>query len=385
MTEVGVPIPTSVDVDTTPNGCEYCGKKKTPAHYCDQMERAGVPRYVEEAEVAHSCTYCKASMKSLTSLHHCEMMRILGIPKYSKPKVIKPKVINTKPIRPPKLYNCIHCEMSTNVQKKYDDHTCFGKKQLEDQPYYTKHKPGFLNHGDNATHKYGDNGNDTPKEGWTCQACNTTILNEKVFLNHYCSKQERIDQSNSVHGQTAYRYCLMWIKKRHRGHMSMETFTKSAMFTNFFKFAIWTQRVHIPDVDRYVSYMIMKTFNPNVWTMDATYVQFINHIDLSFKVDDHIDNTVRTLGWIARKYDCELSEALNQVTISKLMSMITQRRLSPWVLIYMKSFQKIVHELPDVDKRHCTNTLNPSKWKEHIALHQKGSSEIKQLCEALNI
>lgn len=226
--------------------------------------------------------------------------------------------------------------------------------------------------------------NDQPN-GYTCSACGCVLKTEAGFLKHKCKQMQREKDLHSIDGQIAYEYYSRWIRQKKKGSHTILTFKDSRYFTSIFQFTKWTRRVNIPDVDRYISFMILKKYDPPMWMDDQAYVEYLQHLDKMCTVDDHVAYTIKTLQSIAKQQDCNLPEALGKLTSGEMLQLVRQRKLSPWVLVHMESFKMMVGALTEFDQIHFVNTIKPKFWKAHIKANPVGSDEIKQVCEVLKL
>jgi hypothetical protein len=176
----------------------------------------------------------------------------------------------------------------------------------------------------------------------------------------------RSDELKSVVGKNAYSYYSYWISRKNRGSCPIETFGKSRLFNQFYKFANWVSNMNLPDKKLYIRFNILKGFTPDMWTSNEVYVKFIDWIDIKWNAEDHFKYTYLTLRQIAKKEDCELNMAILNIPPNQILTLVRCRKLSPWVLLKMKSFRQVLINLSQEQKIHFQETIRPSHWSKII-------------------
>ncbi len=203
-------------------------------------------------------------------------------------------------------------------------------------------------------------------DGYTCTHCGKIIKREVNFLKHRCKDMIRSEEIRSIRGRNAYNLYSYWLSRKRRGTHTIATFGKSKLFSAFYKFAGWVSKVNLPDKQLYVRFTIMKDYPPTMWTDNAVYVQFLDWIDMKWRADDHFRYTFNTLQKISKAADCPIGEALDQLHPNQILVYVKARKLSPWVLLRMKSFKTIIANLSKEQQLHFQQTIRPIHWRKMI-------------------
>lgn len=219
-----------------------------------------------------------------------------------------------------------------------------------------------------------------------CQYCGKVFKNHNRFVIHSCKKKELYEMvNNTLQGRRAFAYYQTWLKLHTRfiAAVSIDQFATSKDCTTFCKFAEWSKQVRLPDVDRFIKIMVSWKFHPQMWMRDDVYVKYIDFIDRTATVDDHIRNTFNTLKGISKAVECSLSEAIGKLTLGELLTLVRARKLSPWVLLKMPSFLEVYKGYNDLQKQQLVATINPKYWKDKFIERAQETQDIIEFIKVM--
>ena len=218
-------------------------------------------------------------------------------------------------------------------------------------------------------------------DGYTCQYCFHVFKREGTFEKHRCDAMEREQQLHSVRGQSAYRIFCKWNTFKRVAQVNKKTFGTSRSFSHFYKFAKWKNDVKIPDIDKFISAMVMWQLPPVMWTRQDVYVKYIDLLDTVSTVDDHLRYTYETLRKVSSVVECELNQAFDYLELHMVIEYIEARKLSPWVIIKIKGFKRFFASLNGFQKQKLETFIRPSYWKTRIKENPQDTEIIEQFIE----
>lgn len=221
-----------------------------------------------------------------------------------------------------------------------------------------------------------------------CQYCGKVFKRHSSFVAHSCQKKETYEMlTGTLQGKRAFAYYQTWLRLHTRliAGITIDQFASSKDCTTFCKFSEWSKQVKLPDVDRFIRVMVSWKFHPQMWMMDEVYVKYIDFIDRTSTVDDHIRNTFNTLKSIAKVTDCSLYEAISKLALGEILTLVRARKLSPWVLLKMNSFLELYKGFNDLQKQQLVATINPKYWKEKFIERAEETQDIVEFVKVLNI
>lgn len=205
-------------------------------------------------------------------------------------------------------------------------------------------------------------------DGFTCSYCGHVFKRERNFEKHQCSEMIRSQQLKSAAGVTAFNCYCKWLQyTKKKAVINKQTFGTSRYFAAFFKFVEWKRQVKIPDVDQFIRLMARYQYDPYMWTHDQVYSRYIEFIDRTSTVDDHILTTYKTIQQVAKAAEVEKADIFSVLELHMVMDYVRARKLSPWVLIKMKSFTTFYSNLNESQRLALMDVIRPKFWGEIIA------------------
>jgi len=218
-------------------------------------------------------------------------------------------------------------------------------------------------------------------DGFTCKHCFHVFKRESSFDKHRCDQMIREEQLHSVRGQVAYTLYGKWLNGKKRAQVNKKSFGTSNSFIHFYKFAKWKNDVKIPDVDKFISAMVMWEIPPVMWTRDDVYVKFIDFLDAVSGVEDHLKYTYQTLRKVSEIVECPISHAFEYLELHMVIEYIQARKLSPWVIIKIKGFKTFFSNLNPFQKQKLEAYIRPSYWKKKLNDNPEDTKMIMQFIE----
>jgi hypothetical protein len=222
-----------------------------------------------------------------------------------------------------------------------------------------------------------------------CTHCGKIFRNPDKLLTHSCDKMVRHNRViNTAVGRKALLLFQLWVRiktKMSKTMISVESFIASRFCQTFLNFVEWSTKTNLPDVEKYINTMVSWKFEPNMWMMDQVYVKYIDFIDRTASVDDHVRNTFNTLSKIASAADCDVNQAIHQLEVNQLMVLVRARKISPWVLLKMNGFQQIYGSLSTLQKSKLIETIVPNYWKEKFVQFPDETSDIVEFVKRLGL
>lgn len=218
-----------------------------------------------------------------------------------------------------------------------------------------------------------------------CTYCHKTYTQEDKFLKHRCKTMERIEDQNTIIGQTAYKQYCLWMKLYKRNEPKLETFLQSKFYGTFMKFAEYTIQLKLPDVEMFIKLMIDKDFSPFLWMNDKVYVMYLEHLDRRSTPIKQASITCTTLINLADDYNLDVSEVFSIVTVSEVLQLLRERKLSPWILLTSNKFKQFLISSTPEEQKLLEDLIRPVYWKVKFANNPTAVQTMKQIVAELGI
>lgn len=212
-----------------------------------------------------------------------------------------------------------------------------------------------------------------------CEHCDAQFITEDKYVTHKekCRGHIRMGELKTTLGQTAFNYYLTWFRKRKYNPPSETTFIKSAYYTAFLKFAKFTRKMGVSDVDFYIELMSKDGTIPAHWYDPYIYDYFINCFDTQCSPINHVKITFSMLDKLATTFDCKLSEVFKNLRAGDMTNLIQSRNLSPWVLLLSGKFKEYLTSITPDERKLVESTIKVNHWKDIIRSNEKYIPKIK--------
>ena len=235
----------------------------------------------------------------------------------------------------------------------------------------------------------------TVPDGFQCAHCGKLYQRENAFLKHKCSAMEKAEILRSNIGHIAYDYYRKWLSTKRRANVNIDTFGSSKYFNQFVKFAKWVKKSKMHDLEGYLRFMNMKDFPPHMWTTPDVYQQYLEFVDRKWGPEDHARHTIKFLEKFARRLIDELDMddrpefpirfALEELSLVELAKFITNRTVSPWILLNSTVFKRKFVNASQDRKAAISRTMDMTYWKAKMANNPEDNDYIKDVVAGFNL
>lgn len=199
---------------------------------------------------------------------------------------------------------------------------------------------------------------------YQCKYCKKKFMKEQPFMKHECQQMLRSREIQTVVGQQAYQLYKLWLEKQRKKPPPVETFITSTFYTAFFKFAQFTRATSVNRPEVYVDLMVKEGLSPSLWRGDDAYRMYIEHIDK--KLDPYLqaETTLKVLDEIVMQKKVQLSSVFDSLAFGEVLSLVSKKHLSPWLLFCSGKFRAWMGKLDRSDQELLLMTMGYSYWKD---------------------
>lgn len=132
--------------------------------------------------------------------------------------------------------------------------------------------------------------------------------------------------------------------------------------------------------------MVMKDYPPTIWCNDEVYVIYLEFLDRKAPPMECATLSIETLISYSDKKDIRLPEVFTQISIQEVIHLLRVRRLSPWLLLFSKTFKSaLVNRATDEQRIILENLIRPSYWPDKFQQHPDEVVKIKMLVNEMGI
>lgn len=221
---------------------------------------------------------------------------------------------------------------------------------------------------------------------YLCEYCGSSFVNAKNLEKHLCDNKKKSLIVQSKLGKSAFIDYKIWRQKRGYAAATNYSFLTSRYFKSFINFVEFSKEKLIPDKEGYINLMIEKNVEPSHWTRAEYYDYYKEMFDKIYSPIKQYEMSLDYLMRLSNAANCKLSEILDNVPPIDLMKLISSRKLSPWLLLFMNSFQDLLkYKLSTENKLLMNAIINFDIWKNKLSKNTSDAEAIRSAVRRLNI
>ena len=223
------------------------------------------------------------------------------------------------------------------------------------------------------------------KGHWLCAHCNKRFTNETLYMRHSCEPKRRAEELMSPLGQSAFALYRDWMRMRKFSQPSSAAFLESKFYRAFINFAKLIVDANISRPDKYLELMTEGEVQPALWCSPGAYTLYTQWFDSLHDPLEQVQDSINHLLDICEKEEVPLEKIFEHLGVQRILSLIRQRRLSPWFLFCSASFGKVLKQL---DKEHLKSfdaVVNSSYWGGKFSKERAMVEQIKAIVKELGL
>lgn len=221
---------------------------------------------------------------------------------------------------------------------------------------------------------------------YTCQYCKKVFVLEHMYMKHECKQMKREKELKTVDGQTAWHYYQLWMRHQRRMPPGASAFTSSRYFRTFMEFVHFTKQVNLPAPEKFIWLMVQRNFTPTMWRNDDVYSIYIEWLDRKMSPLDQVKLSINTLLQVSDRKEITPDQVFVQMTAPEAIHMIRSRQLSPWLLMFSRTFRDLfLHRTSPEQRMIIENLIRPEYWAEQKDQHAADVAVIKTLVTEMGI
>jgi hypothetical protein len=186
-------------------------------------------------------------------------------------------------------------------------------------------------------------------------------------------------------GQAAFEFYREWMRMKKYSQPSAAAFMESKFYRSFLNFAQLVQDANISKPERYMALMIEADILPILWCRDQCYSVYLDYMD---KVSDPIEQVQDSINYlldICEKEGYSLSNVFEKLGAQQVLSLVRQRRLTPWLLFCSPTFGSLLKTLDKHQLAAFNTVVNANYWQERFTEEKKVLDDIRHIVKELGL
>jgi hypothetical protein len=187
----------------------------------------------------------------------------------------------------------------------------------------------------------------------------------------------RDEEFRTPEGQAAWLFYQKWMKAYRRSVPKSSAFLHSKYYNSFMRFAAFSKKAKLPDVDMFIWVMKDRDISPTIWTNDQVYSLYLEFMDRKAPPSKQAEITINTLFELADDYRCGVDEVFDNIQANELIQLLRQRRLSPWLLLHSDKFKQFFINQTNTEERIIMETIiRPAYWGKKF---QESAADVERM------
>jgi hypothetical protein len=219
----------------------------------------------------------------------------------------------------------------------------------------------------------GKNGN------WQCHYCSRRFMGEGTFMRHHCEPKRRAEELINPIGQAAFGYYREWMRKKKFSQPAAAAFMESKYYRAFINFAQMIIDANIARPEIYMDLMIAGSILPILWCRDSAYAIYLEWSEKLVDPLEQVQDSVNYLFDICEKENIKISNIFVSMGAQRVLSLIRQRRLTPWLLFCSPKFGDLLRTLDKSQLIAFNSVVNGTYWSNKFQSEKSTIIAIKEI------
>jgi len=218
-----------------------------------------------------------------------------------------------------------------------------------------------------------------------CEFCKRTFIRESTMLKHICEYKHRWVERDRRGNQIGFQSFVQFYKKHSaaKKDKTYEEFIKSSYYTAFIKFGNYCLEINALNVPRLVDYYLKNNIKIDSWTSDKHYTEYLIDYLKTENPLDAVQRSVESCLDLAQEENLQPNHYLRYGNRNKICRIITNGKISPWVLYHSEGGKKFLDELPEDLIKMIYDYINPVQWAIKFSKLEKDVQEVGSLLQEL--
>ena len=202
-------------------------------------------------------------------------------------------------------------------------------------------------------------------------------------MNHLCESKRRWQDRDLAGNRIGFQSWLRFYKKNtNKKQLTYVDFAKSAYYIAFVKFGHYCVNVKVINVNRYADWLLDNKLKIDNWCSDVNYNKFLIQYLKDEDPLDAIARSIETTIDIAKEAGVQSKDCLRYVNRNRLAQMVSNGKISPWMLYQSESGIAFLEALDEVQQKYILEYINPEQWAVKFKRDPEMVTQVKQLLAA---
>ena len=222
-------------------------------------------------------------------------------------------------------------------------------------------------------------------KNWYCSYCSRHFTGEMTFMKHHCEPRRRAQELMTPIGQAAFGYYRDWMKHKRFSQPGAAAFMESKYYRAFINFAQLIVDANISNPEKYIALMVQHDLLPVLWCRDAAYSIYLEWVDKFSDPLDEVQESINYLFDLCEKINANIDDIFKTLGPEKVLSLVRQRRLTPWLIFCSTKFGNLLKEMDKSQLSAFNTVVNASHWAARFQQNKTTVEEVKKIAKEVGL
>jgi len=204
-------------------------------------------------------------------------------------------------------------------------------------------------------------------------------------MRHHCEPKRRAQELMSPIGQAAFGYYRDWMKMKRFSQPGAAAFMESKYYRAFVNFAQLVIDANISRPDKYMALMVEADVLPVLWCREQCYAVYLDWTDKLSDPLEQVQDSVNFLFDLCEKESVKIADIFNHLGGQRVLSLVRQRRLTPWLLFCSSKFGVFIKTLDKSQLVAFNAVVNSAYWGGRFQTEKATVNNIKQIAAEVGL
>jgi hypothetical protein len=223
-------------------------------------------------------------------------------------------------------------------------------------------------------------------DDFTCKYCGKVFRKITTLSVHTCELKRRWLQENETGVRLGfYAFCRFFELTQHKSTKLYADFVASPYYSAFVKFGQYLVQIRPINLSKFVDWVIHNNIKLDSWTKDEHYHKFVIEYVPKEVFDEALERTLKEMQQWADTNNKQLSDFFRENSVANVCSLITEGRISPWVIFNCKSGHDFLEQLHPTQLTALIQYLNPDTWSARFNRNVEDVNMLKSILKESNL
>jgi len=201
------------------------------------------------------------------------------------------------------------------------------------------------------------------KPEFQCDFCNRSFQKETTMITHLCEQKRRWQDRDLAGNRIGFQTWMIFYKKNtNKKQLTYIDFSKSSYYLAFVKFGHYCVDIKAINVNSYVNWLLDNKIKIDSWCSDTNYNKFLVQYLKDEDPFDAVARSIESMINLSTDAGIQNKDCLRYLNRNRLVQIISNGKISPWVLFNSESGIQFLESLDDVQQKYILDYINPEQW-----------------------